>query len=790
MKDFYQPMNAGTLINDFLKKALSIKYVYIALVVVFLAFAFYVNRYATTQYQVQASILLKKTSNTAILASSEMFRNPNFLQENRTIEDEVILLSSFNTVSKTVASMKLEVSYYFETNNLISQKWEIFDQSPIEVELDKSHLQAIDVQFYIEVHNDSTFTLKAQQENVSLYNYIDNDVDGKVLDFKVNQKYRFNEEITTDKYKFVVVLKEKGFKTNSETENYSFKLNHLDYLSRSLLGRIQAEPVSPLGSIIKISFSGENIEMITKFLNNYIDLSFEANLAKKNKASNSTIAFIDNQISNISDSLMSSEFNLKNYKSENQVMDLSFQGQRIFDKMTQMENEKSAMLAQQRYYIYIIDYIGQNKDLAGISPPSMMNVVDPILNQLITDLLALNTQRLNILSSNNTKSLFINEIDNRINIQKNTILENVKNNLNTLNLSLNELNYRFDKLSGEISKLPKTEIRLVGLERKYKLNDAFVTFLQQKRAEAEIAKESNNPDYEVLTPAQRINAFIIYPKKMLNYLIAFFLAILLPSVFIILRDFLKTSIGSIQEIQQISGRKISGVVFSNKLKTELVTIEYPNTSVSESIRALRTALQLKLVSDSCKVVMITSSMPGEGKSFIAINLAASLASIGKRTLLIDLDLRKSSLNKKFNYPKNVGLSIFLTGNSTIDEMVITADFPNLSFVPAGPIFPNPSELLITEHFDSLFDKLKEKYEYIILDTPPLGAVSDAFVLSKYANYFFLISRLNYTKKTILPEVLADIEKHELKNFDIVVNDMNFKKSSYGQYYGSYYSESK
>ena len=790
MKNLNTPITSASLVNNFIKKVLAIKYVYIALIFIFIITSFVLNKYSNNIYQVQASILLSKNNKTAILNSGDFFRNGEFMADTKNVEDEVNMLSSFALVAKTISSLNLEVAYYSEKNDIVKKTNELYEESPFIITIDKSHLQAIDAKFYVEILNDSVFRISAKQKKVALYNYIDNKIDQEVSNFFCNKLYRFNQTISTDKYQFSVALRNKGFQNNDPKTKYYFQLYHLDYLTSNFLSRLRVEPQSATSSIINVNFNGENIGMITTFLNKYIDLYFNANLEKKNKTSTSTIQFIDTQITSISDSLTSAESKLRNYKSSNQVMDLSFQGQRIFDQKSQFETERSNMEAQKRYYNYIINYFETNKDVAGISPPSAMNIIDPILNQLITELLSLNSQHSDIVSSNSTKSLYLLEIDNKIKIKKKDILENVKNNLNTLNLSLNELEYRYNKLSEEIARLPKTEMKLFGLERKYKLNDAIVTFLLQKREEASISKESNLPDYEILSPAREISAYIIYPKKSLNYLIALMFALLLPSVFIILRDLINNKILSVTDIEYLSKKEVIGNIYSNKYKTEIVVPEYPNSFISESFRTLRTLLLLKLNSENAKVILVTSSIPGEGKSFVSLNLASSLAALGIKTALIDCDLRRSSLHTKLNIENSVGLSSHLVNKALITDIIIKTSVSNLYFVPAGPKFPNPSELLQSDNCISFFDYLKSNFGYIIIDSPPLSAVADSYVLMKYAERTIIITRSNYTRKETFANIISSLEANNMNKFDIVFNDINFKKSSNGQQYGKYYSEEK
>jgi capsular exopolysaccharide synthesis family protein len=196
-------------------------------------------------------------------------------------------------------------------------------------------------------------------------------------------------------------------------------------------------------------------------------------------------------------------------------------------------------------------------------------------------------------------------------------------------------------------------------------------------------------------------------------------------------------------------------------------------------------LFLKLKTKSSKVILVTSSLPGDGKSFISFNLAASIASVGYKTIIIDCDLRRPTLHLKFKEENIKGLSNYITNNASPSEICLRTSIENLSFIPSGPIMPNPSELLESGVLDELFDTLKKEYEYIIMDTTPIGLVADASLLIKYATQILLISRNNYTRKDIFAAVVDNFNSKQIANFDVVFNDLSFEKSPYKQY-SNYY----
>jgi capsular exopolysaccharide synthesis family protein len=584
----------------------------------------------------------------------------------------------------------------------------------------------------------------------------------------------------------VSLNKENLNKKTPGKDQYYFKFNHLDFLAKAYLKSLQVEKASPLASIINIRFSENNLDKTIAFLNRYLSSFLEENLAKKNNVALSTVKFIDSQISEISDSLVVSESALRNYRSANQVMDLSFQGQRTYEQMTDIETERANLQVQERYYNYVINYFKTYKDISGLAPPTAMNVSDPIINQLITNLNDLVAQRSAYASGSNPQTnIFIGQIDNKINFQKQIILENFQNNLNTLTLSLNELNYRQDKLSREISRLPRTEMNMVSMQRKFDLNDVIYTFLLQKRSEAQISLASTRPDYEIVELARTITSKIVAPKKSLNFMMALFFGLLLPTLYLIIRDFFDDKIRSINDAEYMLHRSVMSVIYSNNLKSESVVAEFPKSAISESFRNLRSSLFLKSDHEKSKVILVTSSQPQDGKSFVSMNLSSSIASVGYKTILIDCDLRRPTLHIKLKEDNTKGLTNYMMKKASAEDIIKNTSITNLDFISAGPVIPNPSELIESGVLDNLLNNLKTKYDYIVIDTTPVGIVADAILMMKYASKVLMVIRNNYTRKDIFANVINSLKSNKLSNYDIVYNDLNLHKSSY-RHYSNYY----
>lgn len=784
-----QSSNAN-IIKDFLSQVLSLKYYYIVSFLIFLGIAFMINKYAPVTYEVNSIIGPIEDQRPALLGSNDLFRGLVSYEQAKNLENDINNIKSFTLIAHTLNKMNLEVGYFTEKENILGHENQIYPTPPFHVSLDKSHIQPINAKFKISLVNEDSYRIRVDEEEVSLFNYVDNDVISEKNIIRIDTICKFNETVSNRYFKFVIALNNaKAFK-GRDKKDYYFVFYDIDGLARSYLENIEVKPVSVRSSLINIALQGRNMNLTIDFLNSYIQTFLDDNLSKKIKMSYNAVKFIDSQISGISDSLNVSETRLRDYRSANQVMDLSYQGQRAFEQMTRIESDRSQLELQERYYQSILDFFDKNKDVTGIAPPSAANIDDPVMNQLILDLHTLNTERSNIMSNNAEKNLFLGKIDNNIKLQKQAILENVRNNLNTLQLTKNELNYRSQKTSQEISRLPRTELNMTSMQRKFNVSDAIYTFLLQKRTEAQITMASNHPDYEILEPARQITRNIISPKPMMNYMLALFMALLIPTGYILLKNFFNENITRLSDVENLLRRPVLSVIYSNPLKTEAVVNEAPSSPVAESFRNLRSRMFMKLKSQGLKTIIVTSSQPRDGKSFISYNLAASIASVGHKTIVVDCDLRRPTLHNIFRRENALGVTNYLADNIAKERIVHESEVENLYFIPAGPVLANSSEMIEAGALDELIAWLKTNFTYIIIDSPPVGIVAEATQMMKYASHILFICRNNSTRKDVYNEGLKTFRANKIENFDVVFNDMNIDKGKYGHYRDYYYKKAE
>jgi capsular exopolysaccharide synthesis family protein len=334
-----------------------------------------------------------------------------------------------------------------------------------------------------------------------------------------------------------------------------------------------------------------------------------------------------------------------------------------------------------------------------------------------------------------------------------------------------------------MSRLPQTQRQLGGIERKYRLNDAIYNYLLEKRAEAKITQPSNLPDVSIIEPAKMVGSEPVSPNRILNYLLALVLGLTIPFGLLMGKSAISNSIESQEEFERLSGTPVLGKIMHNHRKTNNVIYEYPKSNIAESFRALRTNIEYQFKGKPHQVIFVSSSIEGEGKSFVALNLAMSYALLNRKTILVDIDLRKPAGFFTKEEVTFAGLSSYYTDRANLDEIILKSPHEKLDFVPSGPIPPNPMELLTLDKTKELITSLCERYECVILDTTPLAQVSDAYLLMEYADVKLIVARYNYSLKKVFSLVIKDLTHKNVDNVYLVLNDNKYFRDQYGYGYG-------
>ena len=368
------------------------------------------------------------------------------------------------------------------------------------------------------------------------------------------------------------------------------------------------------------------------------------------------------------------------------------------------------------------------------------------------------------------------------------LLENINSSKGLKNQEARTIINDIGYYEGQIKALPKEQQELLKIERRYNLSQGTYNLFLAKRNEAGLVKAANVSDVMVIDKAKDTGGGQIGPNTQLNYIMALLLGLLIPIVLVFIKLFFDNSINNPKEIERLSQIPFLGVIGKSKMKTNLIVLKEPKSSISESFRSIRSSLQFmyrKQGIEGAKTVLVTSSVSGEGKTFCSINIASVFALSGKKTILIGLDLRKPKIFGDFNIDNHKGVVNYLINDSTLNGIIQNSGVDHLDIITSGPIPPNPSELLMSERMELLMDELKQEYDYIILDSPPVGLVTDSLELLRFADATLYIVRQNYTKRGMFSIINDKYKNKEISNISIVLNYFE-EKAKYGYGYGYEY----
>jgi capsular exopolysaccharide synthesis family protein len=556
---------------------------------------------------------------------------------------------------------------------------------------------------------------------------------------------------------------------------------------------VNVQSITNAASMLRLEKQGSNKKRLEDYLNATVKVLDSIKKIQKIEYAVKTQAYIDTLFSAEEKKLKKLEKELGDYRENNNIFDLSTQGTEIFGETISLQKEKMELNSFVDYLQNLRSYLRTNNRFNRDNlVPATIAIQDPKIADLINSLVSKSSFRESLRSMVKDNHPDIIQISREIEIIKNNLIENISS-LQKLNVSrLKKLNANLSIYNSKKKRLPKKEQGLLTFQRDYKISETNYNYLKQKRYEAGTAIAANVSDVKIIDTAKDLGQGPNYPKTSFNYLVAIMLGTILPLFYIIIIELLDNKIHTVEEIQSNYTIPILGVVGKNIGTNNLAIFERPKSAVSESFRALRSNIQFlfKNVDRSqSKALLLTSSIGGEGKTMIAINMATVFALSGKKTILIGLDLRKPKIFGDFELSNDVGIVNHLIKQKTLKEVIITTKIPNLDLILSGPVPPNPSELLINGILEDMMIQLKNDYDYVIIDSPPVGMVSDALELFKYSDAIIYVVRQNYTEKGMMSMIDDKYKNKEVTNISYVLNDFSVE-NRYGYGYGYGYGQGK
>ena len=747
--------------NDFNLKELLYRYLaywkwFAVSFLIALSSAFIYLRYQTPVYNIQSSILIKDEKKG--LGQDAMLKELDIFSSNKVVDNEIEILKSYTLMEKVVNDLNLQVSYFTKENFRIEE--ELYAESPVRLQF-----RQVNEQVYLE-----PLDLRIIDQKHAQFNGI---------------KIPVNREVKTAFGIFTLSLTGK----NPEIKDLTITVSPVAKVAEGLLTSLKVEPSSKMSSVLLLSIEDAKPYRGRDVINKLVNVYNLAGLEDKNEVAANTLRFIEDRLVLISRDLTDVEKSVENYKSREGITDISAESSLFLESVQENDNQLSQIKIQQSVLNNIDQYV-RNKENATGTVPATLGISDPTLLGLIESLSELESRRAEAVQMVKAGNPIVSAIDDQIRGIKSNLSENLQTLRKSLAITRQQLESRNNRMEGMIKTVPGKERALVDITRQQGIKNNLYVYLLQKREETALSYASAVSDSRTIDLA-RNSAKPVKPVKRNIYLLFALMGMAVPFAIIYLIDLLNDKIRSRRDIEKATDAPIlADISFSEHYEAIIVSSSSRNI-MGEQIRSLRTNLSFLNPGKGVQSILFTSTMSGEGKSFISLNLGASLAMTGKKTIILELDMRKPKLHAALKMPNKLGLSNYLIGKATLDEIIFpVAGQDNYYIITCGDIPPNPAELLLTDRLADLYRELRETFDYIITDAPPVGIVTDAQILEQQADATLFVLRHEFTPKERLKGLDMLFREKKFKNLNVVFNAVK-QGGKYGYGYGyGYYQESE
>ena len=747
----------------------------IILIIISIGAAFLYLRYTQPVYNAVSILQINETNKTTRVLEIEN------VYQNNDISKVVELLRSKEFLKRVFNKLDLNISYFIKGTFLSTERYET---SPFSIEWKAIDQKMYDRPYYINFTNIDSAVIttyindKPVQTNIKINKW------SKIPDGEIRCKIRNYQSLYYDQ-------------ENLPANNLYFIINNPQNIIDKHIKKLEITLLNSSAQTIQISYSGNNAKKASDIVNMISEEYLKYDVDSKKESAENILAFIEERLAIVYQDLNKTERQLNTFKKKNKIDINKYQNTGtpfpIFtSKINELEddlmNMEFELIALKRINKHILndDNLNIYELIASLAGTKSETIVVNILNNL-QQLINQKEQLLNDVTSDNIK---IKIIDKQINNQKQLL----KDFIGTTITRIENKKSDYEKKIAEYEKKlfddkNFDELEYNRLERLFSINEGFYHKLIEKKAEYLISQAGYVSQNTILEKSITPQMPILPIKKKvypLFILIGFFIGI----IYILVRYLFYDEIPSVNTIQNFTNAPILGTIPTYKTKTttsQLLVDKNPNSIFSESFRTIRSNLQFISQDSKTNIITVSSTISGEGKTFAAINLAGILAISGKKVILLDLDLRRPRVHLSFNTNNTKGISTLLINKHSLSECINNSNIDNLKFITAGPIPPNPAELAASKQMDNLLKELNNNYDIIIIDTPPIGTVTDALANMQRADYPIYIMRANASKRHFIENINNLIKNKKLKNLSIILNSVDYHKNRYGAYgYGYYY----
>ncbi|MCE3227914.1 MAG: ptk [Bacteroidetes bacterium] len=732
--------------------------------------SFYVYRLITV-YKASTEFLLKSQD---IYYQGNVVTDANFYNYGTYVDNlnEKRIIQSYDLSRKVVEKLldKLQVSYFIVGKVRTTEQ---FTGMPFKITINKINPIYYEQIFDFRIIDYDSYEIIFEQNGN-----------------KISKKGNFNKELidtdlllTINRTDIFTQAKVRDFKTLF----YQFSVHTHDYLINNIRGNLEIENPE-YTNILKIDLKDilpERAVLILDTLNSVYAMS---KLKTKFELNERTISYIDLQLDQITYSLKSIEDTMQNYKTNRSIIDLDWERSDFLSKIGTYDNQKSNINLQLEALNDLEKYIIEDKDPQFLPPNVFVTEKQGFMLQAVTDLytkqIELN-QLYNVAKENNP---LINDLKASVKKTKQDLLVYINNTRKASAQQIENLNKEILTYINAAKLIPGKQRDILTIQRKANVNEQLYNFLLEKRASTKIARASIVPDVKLVEPPRYIGIDSPDKGKILKQFIS--AAVLLIIIIIVIRSLFYSKIKTVEHLKELTNLPLIGVLplLKNSESEGIVVDQLPNSLIAESFRNFRTNLQYANIGIDAKTFLVTSFLPGEGKTFTSVNLATILARSGKRTVLLELDLHKPRIFRRFGLAaQEKGITTFITGQNSINEIISETSVPNLFAMFAGPIPPNPSEFVLSERMKDLINYAKQNFDYVIIDTPPAGLLSDSVYLIHHVDASIFVLNTKSSSKKVITFIEELIENNNLQNIHLLLNGVkHIGKRYYYQGYGYSY----
>ncbi len=738
---------------------------FLAGIIVFLTLAFLFLRYTTPRYSATTSILIKDNKKAGISAEFEAFKDLGIIGagSSNNPDNEIEILKSRRVIGKVVDALNLDVFYY--VSGRVKQTEVYKNSSPIKLDIISKNtiFQMKDTILNVRIINDYNYEFLNDLGNVTSTHTFGEIVTNKVGTFKLERNKL------------------------ADKKDVNLRILPKYLVIDSYRNRFNISTVNKNSSVLRISLEDAVLAKAEDVLDELVRQYNIDAINDKNQVSEKTNEFINSRLKKVKSDLFIIDKNVEEFKTSKDFIGLPVEVQIAFESLKETNKDIIEINTQLSLANWMEESLKKESDKDDLLPTSI-GFDDNSLVRLILSYNDILTEINKTEVSAGEKNPVLRSLKVRLSQLKSSLLRSLSNVRNSLELQLEELKKEEGKVLSKVKSIPSNERDYIDIAREQEIIAGLYSYLLKKKEETDISLAVTVPNAKIIDIAYGSNN-PVYPKSKIIYLLAFFLGLLVPFIFIYIYELLDTKIHNKGDIETFLSVPFLGDVPRSDSKDKVIIGNDIRSSTAEAFRLIRTNLDFMLASNNrkqSKSIFVTSTTSGEGKSFISINLAATLALSGQKVLLMGMDLRAPKVTEYLGIPERKGVTNYITDEDmTLESLIFSIpEIKGLDIMSSGVIPPNPAELLMTKRVENLFTIVKQEYDVVLVDTAPVNLVTDTLLISKYADMFMYVVRANYLDRRLLAVPQELYNEKKLPNMAIVLNDTDPKRS-YGYGYGGY-----